>query len=203
MRCVLGFLAALVLAAAAAAAPVRPEGGGPTADDVAGHLADRYPAVTPHVAGQLQFESGTRVVPVDAPALRRADPGLRLFRTTLNTGHHEYWEVGVVVAAWADGGRVATAECPAADYGEPHAAFVARLRGVRGRTADDRAALAAEVCGALAAVTPGGRVEGGVSAGGEYRAELWRGDRLWRRVRVRFDGGAVAGLELVNPAAEK
>jgi hypothetical protein len=200
MGSVLGPLGAL----AAAVALTAPERNGVTPDGVARHLRDRYPVADPRPAGRLQFEPGTRVVPLDAPALRRAGPGLRLYRTALSTGHFEYPGVRAAVVAWVETGRPATAECLSADYADPAPAFIGRLKGLRGRTAEDRAALAAEVCGVLAGATPGGRVEAGRLTGGEYRAELWRREVLWRRVRVPFDArGAITGLELLNPSAPK
>src|SRR6478609_1520493 len=104
MVSVLGPLGAL---AAAAVALTVPERNGVTPDGVARHLRDRYPVAYPRPAGQLHFEPGTKVVPLDTPALRRAGPGLRLYRTALATGHFEYPEVRAVVVAWVEKGRPA------------------------------------------------------------------------------------------------
>ncbi|MGL4552126.1 MAG: hypothetical protein ACRC33_13175 [Gemmataceae bacterium] len=150
--------------------------------------------------GQLHLEAKTKVVALDAPALRRADPSLRLYRTTLCTYEFCYWNVEVLVAAWVERGKLKTAECLSPTYDCPSAAFTGRLRGIRANTPAEQEALAGEICDALEGITYQGRVDRRRMIGREYQADLWRGEQLWRRVRLTFDPtGAIQELTLINP----
>lgn len=71
----------------AAAAPVPKELADkpPTAEAVADALRALYPVVGARPAGVLVFDPKSKIAELKTPALVRADPGLRLFRTPLNT----------------------------------------------------------------------------------------------------------------------
>lgn len=172
----------------------------PDADAVMQRLRERYPLRAVYTGRELSFLPDTKLVEIDAPALRRADPGLRLFRTTLCTMQWCYWDVEVAVAAWVEKGRVETAEYLSPVYGDSSPGFARRLRALRGKTAADREAISRDVCDVFRRITYRGKIVEGRLAGDEYRAGLMHGDQLWRQVRLTFDAeGALSGVELTNP----
>jgi hypothetical protein len=172
---------------------------------VARQLADRYSIkVPPYQPLVLKYILGTRIAPLDTPALGRANPNLRLFRTTFNSGELEYPEVETVVAAWMERGVLKTTICPSPVFKDMPAEFAALFRGLKGRTAEERERLAAEVCGLFAAITYKGAIRAGKMTGDEYRAELWHGEQLWRPVRVVFDAsGGIREVTLTDSKARE
>ena len=171
----------------------------PSVKAIQKHLSQRYPVKSPRVAGELQFELETSLIEFAAPAIRRADSTLRLYRTSFSTGHFEYPEVEVAVAAWMEGGVLKTAECLSPVYTGESTSFIGRFRGLKGKSAAEREKLANEICEVFSGITYRGRTVGGRLDNDEYRADLWHDKMKWRTMQVTFDGnGAIRLVKLVR-----
>ena len=171
---------------------------------VVAHLCERYPVTTEFTVPQLQFEHDSALLRLDTPAISKAAPALRFYRTELTTGAFEYWKVQTIVAVWNAEGRMESAEGLSPLYDDLSAAFLHCLKGLKGKTVEDRQRLSEEICELFALITRRGRIVGGQFTENQYRAELWHGDLLWRRIHVKFDAaGSITDVALVNTKSER
>ena len=171
--------------------------GGENAGLVARHLQNSHPS---NGSGEVAFEPGTKVVAIDAPGIFRADPSLRLYQTTLLTHHFEYPKVEVAVAAWTVDGHLRTAECFSPTYNDSSAEFIARLRGLRAESLEERERLANEICEVFRRITYLGKVTNAQMAGSEFTADLWHGHLRWRRIGIVYSAsGRVMTIDETNP----
>lgn len=192
----------LLLLSVSLAAPVPKELADkpPTAETVADALRARYPVLRSRLAGVFVLNPKAKVVELKTPALVRADSGLRLFRTTLDSGHFEYLDVETLVLAWTDKGAVKTVEFLSPDYTDTTGVLAARLKGLVGKTAAEREALATEIAGLIASVTHKGEIHAAKLTGDTFTAELWQALGRGRQIRITFDAkGALSDLELADP----
>lgn len=193
----------LVSVSAAALAHPAPKDKNPAIEAIRKHLGQRYPAKIARVAGELHFGPDTKVTEFATPAIRQADSTLRLYRTSLSTGHFEYPDVEVAVAAWMDGGVLKTVECLSPVYTDESASFIGRLRGLRAKTMKEREKLASEICQLFSGITYRGRIVDGRLANNEYSAELWHHQTRWRTIRIAFDqDGTITLVKLENTCHE-
>jgi hypothetical protein len=172
-------------------------GGGPLLDGVREHLTRKYdPKRDRSRPGDLAFLPKASLARLELPSLRRSAPGHWFYLTELETGHHEYPTIRVIVAARSDSdGQLTTTELLATDYMGLNPDFLAQFRGL---AADDRRALAREIAELFRLVTHSGVLASESFADDRYGIDLWINSRYWRyRVVVTFNRtGAVDGVEL-------
>ncbi len=165
---------------------------------VAKLLGDRYP-YKPEIEGEeLQYVPDARVETLALPALAKALPEVRFFKSNLRTSSVDWPDVDILVAA---SGSELLADCPSAWYGPTDGKFVGILKQAKAATREQQLAVGGEIARMFAAVTFPSEVRGSRMDGNQFFAEIWWGKTFWRRVMVGFAEGRVASVMLVNPRA--
>jgi len=130
------------------------------------------------------------------PALAKALPEVRFYRSNLRTASVDWPDVDMLVAA-SESGLVAV--CPSTWYGPTDEQFVGVLKQAKAVTLEDQMEVGGEIARMFATVTFPSEVRGSRMSDNLFSAEIWWGRTFWRRVMVGFAEGRVASVMLVNP----
>ncbi len=161
-------------------------------------LSVRYPYRSEIEEDELQFIRGTRVDALHLPALAKALPEVRFFRSNLRAESVDYPDVDILIAVSRDG-RFAMCQTPL--HANLDEQFIEMLRGASAGTQADQAAVGAEIARMFASVSFPCEVRSSKVDGTEFSAELWYGRTLWRRILVSFVQGRIVSVTLTNPRA--
>jgi len=159
-------------------------------------LGDRYPYSREIEGEDLQYVEDTRVEALALPALAKALPEVRFYRSNLRTASVDWPDVDILVAA-SESGLVAV--CPSTWYGPTDEQFVGVLKQAKAVTLEDQMEVGGEIARMFATVTFPSEVRGSRMSDNLFSAEIWWGRTFWRRVMVGFAEGRVASVMLVNP----
>ncbi|WP_425614716.1 hypothetical protein NA78x_004591 [Anatilimnocola sp. NA78] len=152
--------------------------------------------------GELQFPAGTKLTELDLPALRKANPDLHVFKTSLDTGHVMcYPEVQVAVASKHHFGRLQTAEYLSPDYASSTADFGEAFCGLRAEKPADRQQLAEAISTIFRSISGDDARLAEVKFDGKvYRAMLWKRGLVGQLVVLFDQSGAITHVALGRPS---
>jgi len=159
-------------------------------------LGEKYPYSREIDGEELQYVGDTRVEALPLPALAKALPGVRFYKSNLRTSSVDWPDVDILVAASGSG---LVAVCPSTWYGPTDEQFVGVLKQAKAVTAEEQREVGGEIAQMFAAVTFPSEVRGSRLSDNLFSAEIWWGRTFWRRVMVGFTEGRVASVRLVNP----
>jgi hypothetical protein len=159
-------------------------------------LAQQYPYSDEWHDEDLQFEPAQPVKSIELPALAKALPDVRFFRTELRTRYFEYPEVEVAIAAPRQG-AIAMYLSPTYDTSKP--AFVERLLQARVQGEAEKQAVGQDISRIFAKITYAGEIRSPRHEGDRFSAELWHGELYWRLITVTYADGRIMSVTLTNP----
>jgi hypothetical protein len=147
--------------------------------------------------------SGSRLVEVDSPTLRKHLPGTRFYVTMLQTRFLNWPEVEMIVSASAEasGVKYRTYHSPA--YINVSEEFLTQFRGLRAEGDKERRRLTREIGELFRRISFRGNLSNARADGDRYRFDLSFSGYLYRRIVFRFDkDGRLASVALCNPSSE-
>ena len=149
------------------------------------------------------FPKYQKVVAIESKVLDERLPGVRFFKSQLQTPYHEYPVVSVLVATTKRDGGYSSKVCFSPMYQDVPQSFLALFVGLHGAEKGARLDLAEAVAQLLAEITPEGRAKSGRTSATSAVAHVYSGDRIWRTVHVDYGtDGVVQGLKVINPKGD-